>query len=66
MKKLKLTLVAFIFFQHVFAQEVDGDLKALIQKSFAYFPRLKELEQRVAALDGLQAKRRKKMKNEDA
>lgn len=47
MKKLKLTLVAFIFLQFAYAQEVDGDLKALIQKSFAYFPRLKELEQQV-------------------
>ncbi len=48
MKKIKL-LIAFVLLssQFTFAQEVDPDLKALIQKSFAYFPRLKELQQQV-------------------
>jgi outer membrane protein len=48
MKKIKL-LIAFtlVLSQFAFAQEVDPDLKALIQKSFTYFPRLKELQQQI-------------------
>jgi outer membrane protein len=48
MRKIKLTLAfALLFSQFTFAQEVDPDLKALIQKSFTYFPRLKELQQQI-------------------
>ncbi|NOT73358.1 MAG: TolC family protein [Cyclobacteriaceae bacterium] len=50
MKSLKLILALSLIIsaQVTFAQDTDPELKALIQKSFAFFPRLKELEQQVA------------------
>ncbi len=48
MKNIKVLIaIAILLPQFIFAQGVDPDLKAIIQKSFAYFPRLKELQQQI-------------------
>ncbi|MEJ0055381.1 MAG: TolC family protein [Bacteroidota bacterium] len=48
MKFLKLTLAITLLSTNLsFGQETNAELKALIQKSFNYFPRLKELSQQV-------------------
>ena len=48
MKKLFIISALVVFVIPSYAQPtVDNELKALIQKSFTYFPRVKELEQQV-------------------
>ncbi len=49
MKSLKITAAIILMNAAVsFGQEANPELKELIQKSFAYFPRLKELDQQIA------------------
>jgi len=48
MKSLKITCAIILLHVAVsFGQEANPELKQLIQKSFAYFPRLKELNQQM-------------------